>query len=85
MRPQREAAATEEAGVGKVETDLIEIALQIGGDAEVGNGTFETGETILMTGHEGAARTLLTRGPVVEVMEISANPQASLRMRRRAR
>jgi hypothetical protein len=35
-----------------------------------------TGETILMTGHEGAARTLLTHGPVAEEKIPVGNLQA---------
>lgn len=38
----------------------------IGGEDEVESGITVTGETILMIGHEGAARTLLTYGPVAE-------------------
>lgn len=46
------------------------------GDAEVETEIIETGETILMIGPEGAARTLLTHGPVVEEMIPVENLQA---------
>lgn len=41
-----------------------ENGLQTDGEEEVG--IIVTGEKALMIGHEGAARTLLTHGPVVE-------------------
>jgi hypothetical protein len=44
-----------------------------GGEVEIG--TIVTGETILMTRLEGAARTLLTHGLVAEVMVILENLQ----------
>lgn len=43
-------------------------------DEEVEN--IETGETFPMTGQEGAARTLLTHGPVVEVKMAVPKPPA---------
>jgi hypothetical protein len=52
---------------------LTENDLQIGDGAEVETENIETGETTLMTGHQGAGRTLLTRGPVVEVMPTREN------------
>lgn len=50
---------------GTVDT-LSENDLRTDGDDEVENEITGTGETILMIGHGGAARTLLTYGPVVE-------------------
>ena len=67
------------------EIDMTGNVLQIGGGAEVGSGIFETGETILMMGHEGAARILLTHGPVVEVMEVMETQQISLTMSNRTK
>jgi hypothetical protein len=63
---------------GIAETDtLIGIDHQTDGDAEVESGIIVTGETIpMMLGHEGAARTLLTHGPVVEAKTIVASLQA---------
>lgn len=58
---------------------------QIGGDAEVETGTIETGETILMTGLQGAARTLLTHGPVAEEMVNLVNLQADQRVSKPSR
>ncbi len=55
------------------ETDLTENVLQIGGGAEVETENIVIGETTLMTGHQGAGRTLLTRGPVAEVMAMLEN------------
>ena len=61
--------------IGQVDAIDLEIAetdiprgsgLLTDGDGEVEN--TEIGETFPMTGQEDAARTLLTRGPVVEVM-----------------
>ncbi|PBP18641.1 dead box ATP-dependent rna helicase [Diplocarpon rosae] len=66
---------------GTAEIDLTGSALQIGGDAEVGSETFETGEKILMIRHEGAARILLTYGHVVEAMGVMGNNLASWRTR----
>ena len=49
------------------ETDMLRgIVPQIVDGEEVGRGNIETGETTLMIGHQGAARTLLILGPVVE-------------------
>jgi hypothetical protein len=47
-----------------------------GGEDEVESGITVTGETILMTRHEGAARTLLTHGPVAEEKTPVGNLQA---------
>jgi hypothetical protein len=59
------------------ETDMATgSALQTGGDAGVETEIIVTGETTLMIWLEGAARTLLTRGPVAEVMAIQGNLQA---------
>jgi hypothetical protein len=59
----------DENGQGIAETDMLrESVLRTGGGGEVETEIIVTGETILMTGLEGAARTLLTRGPVAEVM-----------------
>jgi len=55
---------------------LRESVLRKGDGGEVEIGTIVTGETILMTGLEGAARTLLTHGLVAEVMVILENLQA---------
>jgi hypothetical protein len=54
---------------------LRESVLRRGEGGEVEIGTIVTGETILMTGLEGAARTLLTHGLVAEVMVILENLQ----------
>ena len=62
------------------ETDMLsERDRQIGEDAEAESEITVTGETILITWLEDAARTLLTRGPVAEV-KIARNQQAGLRM-----
>jgi hypothetical protein len=53
---------------------------RIGGDTEVEIETTVTGETILMIGLQGAARTLLTHGPVVDVMAILETLQADPRV-----
>jgi hypothetical protein len=50
--------------------------LQTGDDGEAEIETIVTGETILMTGLEGAARTLLTLGPVAGVMATLESFQA---------
>lgn len=55
------------------ETDLTENDLQTEDGAEVETEITVTGETILMIGHQGGGRTLLTRGPVAEVMEMLEN------------
>lgn len=55
-------------------------ARRIGGDTEVEIETTVTGETILMIGLQGAARTLLTHGPVVDVMAILETLQADPRV-----
>jgi hypothetical protein len=64
---------------------LNENVLRTGGGEEVEIEIIVTGETILMTGLEGAARTLLTCGPVAEVMAIleslQADPKASKSMK----
>ncbi|KAF4636939.1 hypothetical protein G7Y89_g1146 [Cudoniella acicularis] len=79
QRRQRDQAA-DEIDQGTEEIDTIpESDHQIDDGAEVENGITETGETTLMTGHEDAARTLLTRGPVVEEM-ISVGSQPIRRM-----
>jgi hypothetical protein len=63
-------------GIAGTDT-LIGIDLQTDGDAEVESEITVTGETILMMiGHEGAARILLTHGPVVEAKTIAASLQA---------
>jgi hypothetical protein len=49
--------------------------LRTGDGEEVEIENIVTGETILMTGLEGAARTLLTHGPVAEVMAVLENLQ----------
>jgi hypothetical protein len=63
---------------GIAETDTLTGSdRQTDGDAEVENEITVTGETILMMiGHEGAVRTLLTHGPVVEANTIVASLQA---------
>jgi hypothetical protein len=62
-------------GIAEIDT-LRGNALQIGGDAEVESGIIEIGETTLMIGLEGAARTLLIRGPVVEEIPTMGSLQA---------
>lgn len=59
---------------------------QTAGDAEVESEITMTGETIhMMMGHEGAARTLLTRGPVAEAKTIAASLLAGLATSNQAR
>lgn len=68
--------------VDEIDLEIAEIdiprgnVLLIEGGEEVEN--IETGETIPMTGQEDAARTLLTRGPVVEEMIIVERHQVDL-------
>ena len=62
-------------GLETAETDIPRgRGLPTDGDEEVEN--IETGETFPMTGQEGAARTLLTHGPVVEVKMAVPKPPA---------
>jgi hypothetical protein len=60
---------------------LNETVLRTDGGEGVEIEIIVTGETILMTGLEGAGRILLTRGPVAEVMvtleNLQADPKAS--------
>lgn len=55
-----------ETGRETVGIDMQGIDLLIDGDGGVENAIIVIGETTLMKGLEDAARTLLTRGPVVE-------------------
>jgi hypothetical protein len=59
---------------------LRESVLRKGDGGEVEIGTIVTGETILMIGPEGAARTLLTHGLVAEVMVILENLQVDSKL-----
>jgi hypothetical protein len=61
-------------------SDMTEIALQTDGDAGVENAIIVTGETTLMIKPRGAARTLLTLGPVVEEKITVENLQAKQRL-----
>lgn len=69
-----------------VETDTLrESGPRRGDDGEVETEIIVTGETILMTGLEGAARTLLTHGPVAEVTAILEGPKADLKVSKPAK
>jgi len=68
------------------ETDMLrESALRTGDGGEVEIETIVTGETILMIGLEGAARTLLTHGPVAEVMVILESLQEGPKLSKTSR
>jgi hypothetical protein len=77
----------DEIDQGIEEIDILkESDLRIDDDVEVESETTVIGETILMmTGHEDAARTLLTLGPVAEVKTIVASLQANRKVLNRAR
>jgi hypothetical protein len=63
------------------ETNMLkERGLQIDGGAEVETAIIETGEMTPTIGHDDPRRTLLTRGPVVEVKTAVENPQIEPRM-----
>ena len=57
----------------------------IDADEEVESEITVTGETILMIGHEGAARTLLTHGPVAEEKIPAANLQVGQNLQNQPR
>jgi hypothetical protein len=60
----------------------IESDLQTGGDAEAESGITGTGETTPMIGLEGAARILLTHGPVAEAKIIVGRLQVDRKARK---
>lgn len=81
----RDPAAEIDRETGETDT-LIETDPQTDGDVEVETAITVTGEMIpTMIGHEGAARTLLTLGTVVEVVKIGIRHLADQRLSNRAR
>ena len=73
----------DEIGQGTAEKDMLnESVLPTDGEEGVEREIIVTGETTLMTELEGAARTLLTLGPVAEGMAIPESPQADLKASR---